>query len=635
MSRSLRNLLLMVVFGVCLTTPSPSSAEEFSDWRKCGDPDSIATGPELSLYMAVYPGQCNQGEPPFIVKLKPDGTIDQSFGSGGRLIPSEVGVTEFPFTIYGQNDPASSQSRKLLIADQKGITRINPDGSIDSTFGSDGRLEFPPSMKQNPRLLWVNQDGSLDVAGEGQTSGSFAVGQFTAVGAPELGFGSGGIQELDLSGQPYAPTRIEAVRRVPDTDKVTVAVGYARPNPDFVQPDDGIYLMRLTSAGDPDPSYGNAGTGVLDLLPFINCPPDCRFVSAGVTAMMTQPDGSLTLVGNKLTFTYSQGDYDQFSGIRLSVNSSGTGLGTDSRQDLDFFARGILPGGDIYGSPQVGPPYNPPSGSEYVYKTDSLGTGAFPEGRELTRIRVAPGLWERVPLLVAGSNAFFVAGKANGVVCGPLDYCYRDERIFVAKIDADDGVPDESFGTNGSAVLGKVCYRGKDTHRTIMGWPSCRLPKVDLAAKSRLKKRFTNRPSMTVRAVLSEFGGLPNGSVVRVRAKLPEGVVLTRKAARRIAVETNAKLWYKWEEPKYQVQAKGRNLTVKYRMPGEASDWQGGPETWKFRVKVDLKPGALKSIDRGNRRGKKYVSVDAAIDTRAGAKWYVGSSDQSSVVARR
>ena len=77
--------------------------------------------------------------------------------------------------------------------------RFNPDGSIDTTFGTGGRspgIDVGSPANHAPTLL-VQSDGKLVVGGgrggtTSQSQVSFALGRFTADGLLDSSFGTGG-----------------------------------------------------------------------------------------------------------------------------------------------------------------------------------------------------------------------------------------------------------------------------------------------------------------------------------------------------------------------------------------------------------------------------------------------------------
>ncbi len=147
----------------------------------------------------VLVGSCNNGTTTDVCALRYEinGTLDASFGSGGKLI-----------TVVGSgNSDASAVALqpdgKLLIAAQcvSGSTidfctlRYNANGTLDASFGTSGTLvtsvgagnDFVTAMTLQP-------DGKLILAGHCAVSGQldFCAVRTTAAGALDTTFGTGG-----------------------------------------------------------------------------------------------------------------------------------------------------------------------------------------------------------------------------------------------------------------------------------------------------------------------------------------------------------------------------------------------------------------------------------------------------------
>ncbi|PWH87129.1 delta-60 repeat domain-containing protein [Brumimicrobium oceani] len=80
-----------------------------------------------------------------VLRLETDGTIDNSFGVSGWAITTFAGASSFIEEIEIQNDGKIIQGGLVLSSSQifeMGIARLNTDGTIDQTFGSQGNLRF-------------------------------------------------------------------------------------------------------------------------------------------------------------------------------------------------------------------------------------------------------------------------------------------------------------------------------------------------------------------------------------------------------------------------------------------------------------------------------------------------------------
>jgi hypothetical protein len=121
-----------------------------------------------------YPAFC--GFYPFILKLRPDGTLDRSFNGSGLLVLDMGGV----FANMDVWDSATFRSLsiqpdgKILVEtwDQKPGARIDPDGSIDSSLVVGHRVEKMANGGNFQGLWWggASQAGwNLQVSHQGDT----------------------------------------------------------------------------------------------------------------------------------------------------------------------------------------------------------------------------------------------------------------------------------------------------------------------------------------------------------------------------------------------------------------------------------------------------------------------------------
>jgi uncharacterized delta-60 repeat protein len=155
-----------------------------------------------------------------------DGTRDASFGSGGYVTttPGFPGGAMLGRALLRQPDG------KLVIAgqlfdtgglvgfDNFAVARFHPDGTLDSSFGGDGRVfsDFPSGSDDplvfsadNARAIVRQADGKLVVAGQAigvpppgflGNAGRFALARYEEDGDPDPTFGSAGIVLTEFSG---------------------------------------------------------------------------------------------------------------------------------------------------------------------------------------------------------------------------------------------------------------------------------------------------------------------------------------------------------------------------------------------------------------------------------------------------
>ena len=146
----------------------------------------------------VVGGSSSNGGPEHFIALRydADGTLDTSFSSGG-IFSIAMGDYDQSSSIAIQNDG------KILIAGYASITnqeafaiaRLNADGSLDSTFGSEGKATtlFGPGGDGIGEIA-LQSDGKIVAAGYANngTDYVFAVARYNSVGGLDSSFGTGG-----------------------------------------------------------------------------------------------------------------------------------------------------------------------------------------------------------------------------------------------------------------------------------------------------------------------------------------------------------------------------------------------------------------------------------------------------------
>lgn len=193
------------------------------------------------------------------------GDLDTTFG------PSLSGYATVPFDLGGNNADITqsvlqqSGGRIVLVgravdgpaSARLALTRLQSNGVIDASFGSNGRTSWPLSSGSYSAAIPYVNAAALDSAGRILVAGDTAndncsyVARFTADGAIDSGFGTGGAYvSCPPSGHytRFSDIAVDAVGRV------VVAGTYALLNGDLVT--SSSYLaLRLTAAGQPDATF--------------------------------------------------------------------------------------------------------------------------------------------------------------------------------------------------------------------------------------------------------------------------------------------------------------------------------------------------------------------------------------------
>jgi uncharacterized delta-60 repeat protein len=198
------------------------------------------------------------------------GDLDFTFGSRG-FAPGDtyrtlggssmaVGPNGETFVLEPRVDPGCTDFRICPV--DLTVVKFNRDGSRDPAFGEHSVLKIfqvpywkssiAVSPEGEPVIAAVSESPVLEVAGKVSPGGkrSVVVTQFRADGMPDISFGSWGMSWSPLEN--VAGTT-PALAVLPD-GKVVVA---AELSPELDP--GGLALIRYTSAGVPDPTFGQGG----------------------------------------------------------------------------------------------------------------------------------------------------------------------------------------------------------------------------------------------------------------------------------------------------------------------------------------------------------------------------------------
>lgn len=143
----------------------------------------------------VVGGDVGSGGGAMLVRYTADGGLDSSFDGDGKVVLTT---------------PTSRISRLALQSDGKivtvgspgifRVTRFNPNGSVDTSFGEGGNATAPFQASAYSSALAIQPDGKIVAGGVGAAGHNFAVARFQQGGALDAFFGSDGMVEAVLGG---------------------------------------------------------------------------------------------------------------------------------------------------------------------------------------------------------------------------------------------------------------------------------------------------------------------------------------------------------------------------------------------------------------------------------------------------
>jgi uncharacterized delta-60 repeat protein len=291
-----------------------------------------------------------------VARLRSNGLLDTTFGTRGKRTIDFGGEQQGAFGATLQPD-----GKIVLVGDsdfQVAVARLNPNGSLDTTFSSDGKKLFSWGALSRATAVLVLSNGKLVVGGfSGPEGGNIQLARLHPGGLLDKTFGLDGIATVDFGGDDFgASIARQANGRILIAGRSTTAgavVARVRTNgeldPDFggdgrvivgtgslstvlVQPDRKILVAgnamgsermtvtRLKTNGTPDPTFDGDGTATVDFAPLADAANDAAL----------QPDGKIVLAGS----TQNTGE---IAVARLNANGSPDAtFGTAGKAAVDF-----------------------------------------------------------------------------------------------------------------------------------------------------------------------------------------------------------------------------------------------------------------------------------------------------------
>jgi uncharacterized delta-60 repeat protein len=282
-----------------------------------------------------------------ITRYNTDGTPDTSFGSGGTAqalfgVGGEALLPNGQILISGLVSLGSTTGNHPV---GFGLARLNSDGSLDTSFGSQGEVttSFSPALQsQNASMagLVVQPDGKIVVAGGNGGNvyikqnltqiGAFDLARYNANGSLDTTFGNQGTVVTSLS--QYFQVKAEALLLQPNGD--LIAIGDTGV---FNRPQNAWLLARYNPNGSLDASFGSQGivttpfpsgtnlSGAV-LYPNTGTANDGRIVVVGWNSSASGPALARYNPNGSLDTSFGAGGF-----VPLGVNASGVAFDASGR----------------------------------------------------------------------------------------------------------------------------------------------------------------------------------------------------------------------------------------------------------------------------------------------------------------
>jgi uncharacterized delta-60 repeat protein len=175
-----------------------------------------------------------------LARYNPDGSLDSTFGSGGIAVSSLDGGRAI--ALYSSTD-TTGNAKKIVQANGGALVRFNANGSIDTSFGKRGTVTVAWTIAG----VVIQPDGKIVVDGFSGSASELA--RFNANGTLDTSFGSGGTVTLAGGFIDYQSLLLQ-----PDGKLVVGGENNVGPNSTLE-----LELARVNANGTLDTTFNSAG----------------------------------------------------------------------------------------------------------------------------------------------------------------------------------------------------------------------------------------------------------------------------------------------------------------------------------------------------------------------------------------
>ncbi len=231
-----------------------------------------------------------------VVRYHSDGSLDTSFGASGKAFVSLGRQADICQAIALQPDS------KILIVGYSGegfendfaLARLNPDGTLDTTFGTAGKVITHIRDGHNcANAVTLQPDGGIILAGfsSAESGVDFALARYTSTGQLDQAFNESGIVITDIGGKADVCQAVTL-----QSDAKIVVAGHSQSGDKF-----DFAMARYNADGSLDASFCQQGKALTK----ISNGNDLAYAAA------IQPDGTIVTggygwTGQSNNFTLSQ-----------------------------------------------------------------------------------------------------------------------------------------------------------------------------------------------------------------------------------------------------------------------------------------------------------------------------------------
>ncbi len=262
-----------------------------------------------------------------LCRINPDGSMDASFGTNGLVIQNFLSYD------YNYTSGVALQGENIVVGgnshddgtDYVTLARFLPNGLLDASFGINGTVSI--ELNINPWLIssigamcMDNQNRILyGCYFESLLNDDLAIYRFLPDGNPDNSFGDYGLSVIDLESDAY----IHAITSQYD-GKIIAGGG-----------DGGNFvIVRCQENGDLDPSFGASGDGIV-----------ISEAGSSLYSLNLQEDGLIIAAGVEYNGTASSSDFVAarfYSGLNVGIEAN-----LENSLDLSIYPNPVNDHADI------------------------------------------------------------------------------------------------------------------------------------------------------------------------------------------------------------------------------------------------------------------------------------------------
>ena len=271
-----------------------------------------------------------------IVRFNPNGSLDTSFGTNGSTSAGITGIFSLALQSDGKIIAAGTQGSDPAFA----VVRLNPNGTPDTSFGTAGIVTHHPTFADQTWSARIRFDNQIFVSGHSSAVQGDARGTL-------LRFDSGGTLRQSM----VYPEEISFWSMGFQPDGKLLSVGQS------LFPFSGYTVRRFVDVNAPDSSF-NGGAVRVKFLPA--AVPE----ASGVNAIAMTRDNKIVVAGSVTE------ENNQTTGWRLAVTRIHSGLQAPHPERFDF-------DGDRKADPSI---FRPSNGQWWYLRSSDGGNNAFEFG---------------------------------------------------------------------------------------------------------------------------------------------------------------------------------------------------------------------------------------------------------------